>query len=416
MKKISILKLMLLLQFFASSTSAAPYVTNVVAKQRFPWNGYVDVKYEIVGETSGIENLCGTLKATDKESGRVCFAHTFVKPLDFSPGEHHAIWNMAADADFVSTNVVFAVSIEKASTYLVVDLSGGKNALRYPVTELDEVPEGGWSEEYKTTKLVLRYIKPGTFKKGRKESRSGQCNVTLTKPYYIGIFEVTQKQYELVMGNEGFFRDIAGGEGLRMFDSFGSVSDVNPAFDLAWNNIRGSTLLSDEDCRWPIVKTVYTNSFVGLLQAKTGMNIDLPTHAQWEYACRAGTTTDYYWGKNLDYGNNNLDCAYVWCYLNADDRFHEVGTRLPNAWGLYDMNGNVMEWCLDWFVDRVFTDSVDPVGPMNGTYRVGCGDSIGDYYWHYGEHCFSSFWEVIEPSRRGNVVGWGFRLARTMSK
>jgi hypothetical protein len=183
--------------FIGGNVFAAPYVTNVVAKQRYPWNGLVDVKYEIVGSTNEISGyVYGSLKAEDRGTGKVYPASTFVKPLDLSEGEHQATWDMAADFEVVSTNVVFSVSIEKLALYMVVDLSGGPNAISYPVSYLFGEPDGGWSDEYKTTKLVLRLIEPGSFKMG------GQYDVTLTRPFYVNLFEVTQKQYELVTGRD----------------------------------------------------------------------------------------------------------------------------------------------------------------------------------------------------------------------
>ena len=120
--------------FIGGNVFAAPYVTNVVAKQRYPWNGLVDVKYEIVGSTNEISgHVYGSLKAEDRGTGKVYPASTFVKPLDLSEGEHQATWDMAADFEVVSTNVVFSVSIEKLALYMVVDLSGGPNAISYPV-------------------------------------------------------------------------------------------------------------------------------------------------------------------------------------------------------------------------------------------------------------------------------------------
>jgi hypothetical protein len=110
--------------FIGGNVFAAPYVTNVVAKQRYPWNGLVDVKYEIVGSTNEISGyVYGSLKAEDRGAGKVYPASTFVKPLDLSEGEHQATWDMAADFEVVSTNVVFSVSIEKLALYMVVDLS-----------------------------------------------------------------------------------------------------------------------------------------------------------------------------------------------------------------------------------------------------------------------------------------------------
>lgn len=360
----------------ATTIFAAPYVTNVVATQRFPWNGLVDVKYEIVGSTNGINLAYGALKATDKTTGKAYSARTFVKPLDSSEGEHHAIWNMSADVELVSTNVVFAVSIEKPSLYLVVDLSGGKDATSYPVSELSAIPESGWTEEYKTTKLVLRVIEPGSFK------MNGSYDVTLTRPYYMGVFEITQKQYELVTGsNPSSFK-----------------GDALPVDTVSWNTIRGNSSTHN----WPTVKTVSPSSFVGLLQTKTGLNFDLPTEAQWEYACRAGTTTKYYWG-------DSMNGAYAWYSGNSSSTTHEVGTREPNAFGLYDMSGNVWEWCLDW--DGNLSSGVDPQGSFSGANRVFRGGC-----WRYDEsYCTSSGRFSINAWSEVNKT-YGFRLVRTLSE
>lgn len=370
--KVQVLLTVLFATLFAD---AAPYVTNVVAKQRYPWNGLVDVKYEIVGSTNDVKYAYGALKATDKTTGKAYSARTFVKPLDLSEGEHHAIWNMPADVELMSTNVTFAVSIEKPLPYLVVDLSGGKDATSYPVSELSAIPEGGWTGEYKTTKLVLRLIEPGSFK------MNGSYDVTLTKPYYMGVFEITQKQYELVTGsNPSRFK-----------------GDTLPVKWVSWNTIRGDSSAYN----WPSVKTVASSSFVGLLQLKTGLHFDLPTEAQWEYACRAGTTTTYYWG-------DSIDGAYAWYDENSNSTTHEVGTREPNAFGLYDMSGNVWEWCLDRFGN--LSSGVDPQGSFSGADRVGRGGS-----WNSSKYdCTSSYRYGFDPSYGYDLIG--FRLVRTLSE
>ena len=332
--------------FIGGNVFSAPYVTNVVAKQRYPWNGLVDVKYEIVGTTNGIKCVYGSLRATDLDTGKVYPASTFVKPLDLSEGVHHAIWDMSADVELVSTNVVFTVSIEKPSLYLVVDLSAGPDATEYPVSEISAEPKGGWTDEYKTTKLVLRLIEPGSFK------MNGRYDVILTKPYYIGVFEVTQKQYKLVKG--------------IVYPSF-FQGDNLPAEQVSWNETRGDSSLHN----WPTVKTVDSNSFIGRLQARTGLKFDLPTEAQWEYAGRAGTMTTYSYG---DIANGE----YMWYVENSEEATHEVGTKLPNAWGLYDMHGNVLEWCLDWYGE--LSSGIDPEGSTSHKwqYRVYRGGSWAD--------------------------------------
>lgn len=361
--------------FIGGNVFSAPYVTNVVAKQRYPWNGLVDVKYEIVGSTNEISGyIYGSLKAMDRDTGKVYPASTFVKPLDLSEGVHHAIWNMSADVEIVSSNVVFTVSIEKPSLYLVVDLSAGPDATVYPVSEISAEPEGGWTEEYKTEKLVLRLIAPGSFK------MNGSYDVTLTKPYYMGVFEITEKQFNLV---------------TAYYDRF-SIGDKFPQI-MSWDGIRGDSAMYN----WPLVKTVDLNSFIGRLRARTGLIFDLPTEAQWEYACRAGTTTAYSYG-------DVVNGEYMW-YSGNSGGIREVGIKLPNQWGLYDMHGNAWEWCLDWCSE--LTSGFDPEGSSLGSKRVlrgGCSKNAS---------CTSSSRHSYEPRiSYSTAADLGFRIVRNLSK
>ena len=250
--------------------------------------------------------------------------------------------------------------------YCVIDLSAGPNAGKYPVSYLAAEPKGGWTDEYKTTKLVLRRIEPGKFKMG------GEYEVTLTKPFYCGVFEVTQKQYELVTGsNPSKFK-----------------GDMRPVENVSYDHVRGK----DEGAKWPTSSAVDASSFMGRLRARTGIDdFDLPTEAQWEYACRAGTKSRYDNG-----GDSEEDLKKLGRFAlnqkargrkesNADFARHEpdgkggyaenhtvVGSYLPNAWGLYDMHGNVWERCLDWWSDLSggATDPVGPSGPPSGRPRV----------------------------------------------
>lgn len=371
--KVQVLLTVLFATLFAD---AAPYVTNVVAKQRYPWNGLVDVKYEIVGSTNGIKYVNGGVRAKNKDTGEVYHASTFVKQLDLSEGKHHVIWNMSADAEVVATNVVFSVSIEKPALYMVVDLSGGPNATSYPVLELSDVPKGGWSNEYKTTKLVLRFIEPGSFKMG------GEYDVILTRPYYCGVFEITQAQYQLVTGNNPSHH----------------IGDMRPVEWVGHSQIRGYY----HTYNWPTVKTVDPNSFIGRLQARTGLNFDLPTEAQWEYACRAGTETRYSYG---DIANSD----YMWYKENSSNTTHDVGGKFPNKWGLYDMHGNVREWCLDYRGD--LSSGFDPEGPSNNFSRIKRGGS-----WSYPADYCTSFERDWGPRDQSGNDADGFRIVRTLSK
>ena len=138
---------------------------------------------------------------------------------------------------------------------------------------------------------------------------------------------------------------------------------------------------------WPkFGHAVDAASFMGRLRAKTGLTFDLPTEAQWEYACRAKTKTALNSGKNLTNPTGQdpaMDEVGRYQYNGSDGKggyslMHtKVGSYLPNAWGLYDMHGNVQEWCLDWWYNEGYGTSavVDPCGPETGTLRVLRGGS-----------------------------------------
>ena len=199
----------------------------------------------------------------------------------------------------------------------------------------------------------------------------GLKNVTLTKPFYIGIFEVTQRQYELVMGS-------------KPSAQYGS-GNAYPVYWLSYSKIRGS--------------------FLSNLRSRTGLNLNLPTEAQWEYACRAGTTTTYYW-------SNSVNGNYLWYTDNSGGATHPVGTKKPNAWGMYDMSGNVWEWCLDW--NGTLEYGTDPKGPSTGVNRVvrgGCwftdAASCTSSCRHWGDPTMTSV------ASNGNSVGC--RLCLTLS-
>jgi len=264
---------------------------------------------------------------------------------------------------------------EKA--YCVIDISGGTSAASYPVTYLDSYPIAGWGDEYKTTKILLRRIEPGTVLLGNTKP------VTLTKPFYMGVFEVTQKQYQLVTGDNPSW----------------DVGDMRPVEAVSWNDMRGNN--------WPNVTTVDPSSFAGRLQAKTGLNFDLPTESQWEYACRAGTTSSLNNG-----GSNDNDLKLLGRYPGnrTDGRggysgHTVVGSYSPNAWGLYDMHGNVWEWCLDWCT-RIDSDpATDFIGGASGAYRVLRGGAFTTDF---------SFDRLDSYDRGDQRGGRGFRLSWTL--
>ena len=258
-----------------------------------------------------------------------------------------------------------------ADDYLVIDLSAGSSATTYPVSQLAGVPEGGCSDEYKTTKIVLKRIRAGSFTMGSPDAELGHRTdeaifpVSLSQDFYIGLFEVTQRQWERVMGSwPSYFNNV-------------SYRESRPVEKVSYETIRGADW---QGADWPASGNVGPNSFMGRLRTRTGRMFDLPTEAQWEYAARAATTTALNSGSNLTSTDNCPNMAEVGRYWHnggsssgADSTTAngtaKAGSYRVNAWGLYDMHGNVYEWCLDWYGSYP-TSGSDPKGALTGTGRV----------------------------------------------
>jgi len=319
----------------------------------------------------------------------------------------------ATNSSVATLSITAGGSTGPGSTYLVIDLSAGPSATSYPVSYLSSVPSGGWSDVYKTTKLVMRRIPAGTFTMGSPTSELGrysdetQHQVTLTKDFYIGVFEVTQKQWERVMGTwPSYFNNT-------------SYRDSRPVEQVSYYDIRENPANSAISPNWPASAQVHADSFMGKLRAKTGLTtLDLPTESQWERACRAGTGTALNSGYNLTSTSSDPRMSEVGRYWynggsgytqngNTSVATAKVGSYLPNAWGLYDMHGNVWEWCLDWYGTYPGTVA-DPAGAASGSCRVERGGGWGGGAWGCRSANRISDW----PDYR--IIGIGFRLSRTL--
>ena len=339
-------------------------VSNIKCQQRYPWNGMVDIDYTVTSDDPNADVWVYPI-GYDKDSNTSMAPRALTGDGVNAPvkaGTHRMTWTVTEDyPDFHSTAfTVKMIALVGAAPYMVVDLSGGVDALSYPVSYLSSVPEGGWGDEYKTTKLVLRLIPPGIFMMGSPSDATGRGRyedlhgVVLTKPFYIGVFEVTQKQYQLVMGT------------TPVASNWSSLAgDMRPVSYVSYNNIRGSV----NGAGWPTHNQVDANSFMGRLRSKVNMLVDLPTEAQWEYACRAGTSTALNSGKNYDGGNNCNEVAR-WNNNQSDGKggynsyTTKVGSYKENTWGLYDMLGNVAEFCRDYWNNGLGNRGViDPKGP-----------------------------------------------------
>jgi formylglycine-generating enzyme required for sulfatase activity len=193
-----------------------------------------------------------------------------------------------------------------------------------------------------TMKLVR--IPRGKFIMGSPDSEEGrqgiegpQHEVTISKPFYMGVTEVTQEQYEAVVGtNPSGFR-----------------GPTNPVESVSWNDV---------------------TAFCWTLSQTTHKTVRLPTEAEWEYACRAGSTTRFSFGDS-----DNALAEYAWFGGNWAGAIHPVGQKKPNAWGLYDMHGNMWEWCQDWFGAYAAGAVTDPGGPSSGSGSVVRGGSANSH-------------------------------------
>jgi formylglycine-generating enzyme len=240
-----------------------------------------------------------------------------------------------------------------------------------------EVKEAKEEKEQVITNSIamkLRLIEPGEFMMG--SDKGGEWDkqekpahkVKITKAFYIGVYEVTQEQYEKIMGkNPSSFK------GAKL-----------PVDSVGWKE-------AQEFCK--------------KLSEKENAEYFLPTEAQWEYACRAGSKTEYYWG-------DKMDNEFCWYTGTSGKKTHDVGTKKSNDFGLYDMSGNVYEICSDWYDENYYKTSPeeDPKGPEKGTGKVirgGCWAARETY-------CRSA--SRVGISERAEMDRIGFRVCRAVSE
>jgi len=212
-----------------------------------------------------------------------------------------------------------------------------------------------------------------------KDDERPRHKVTITRPFQMGVFEVTVGQFKKFIVDAD--RDDLLSDGFIGANSYGDDAAVSY---VSWKDAQ---------------------AFIRWLNKKEGCDCyRLPTEAEWEYAARAGTTTHYSWGDDAGRAGE-----YAWYYGNASHHAHAVGRKKPNPWGLYDMHGNVWEWVQDWYDRNYYRHSPekDPKGPATGRYRVIRGGG-----WDlYARNLRSAF--RLDSYSPGNRFGFlGFRLVR----
>jgi len=201
------------------------------------------------------------------------------------------------------------------------------------------------------TPIYFKYIPAGTFSMGSntedglaEKDEIPAHKVTLSKGFYMGVFEVTQAQWKAITGeNPAIF---------RVFED----SPNRPVEYVTWNQV---------------------DKYIEKLNELNLGKFRLPTEAEWEYACRAGTQSPYYWGSEMAVNGSS---EYAWANSRSHSSTNPVGMKKPNAWGLYDMSGNVWEWCSDWYGPYSAEPKIDPTGPKKGKLKVFRGGSWFDFY------------------------------------
>ena len=337
-------------------------------------------------------------------------------------------------ADGGARAVVTAWALDNTPDYMAVDVSatgGAGTQTYYPAA--DFVPGGVTNAEYKTSVLLMRKImaKDVTWTMGsttletkRNATRETAHRVTLTNNYYIGVYQVTQAQWDLIQPS-------------RLAPSYyNNAADraMRPVEQVCYNEIRNAANSTTADTAYDWPADPNPNSFLGKLRTKSGLDFDLPSEAQWEFAARAGNG-DTKWGDGSGILNGDADAN-----LNLLGRYERdggkvlngssyanpaqscgatngtaiVGSYAPNAWGLYDMHGNVWEWCLDWYEDNISAHggavNIDPSAPAktlsgaSGAYRVLRGGS-----WNFAAGiCRPAYRFISTPSNR--YIYYGFRV------
>lgn len=371
------------------SANATTTVSSVNCLQLFPVHREVVINYTVTTDYSGDIDI-KFYGSTDKGSTTFDLADKGTLTKDGASGKittgsgtYKTIWTPDSTLNNVTGTIRIGVEAEEyvpPKTYMILDVDNKT------VTYQDDPPSGGFNNNtYKGTKMAFRYVEPGTFTMGSPSGEKGrasdetQHSVTLTKGFYIGIFEVTEYQYDQV--------------------NYGPYSMYKPKVGLSYSDIRGSSA----GAGWPASSAVDSTSFLGKLRTATGLNFDLPTEAQWEYACRATTTTALNSGKNLSdkYACSEMD--EVGSYYDNWGEVVEGGKFIANSWGLYDMHGNALEHCLDWYTADLGSAAVtDPKGPSTGSVRVVRGGSG-----------FRDAWYCRSACRCGNAETpqeYGFRI------
>ena len=313
------------------------------------------------GVSVGWENVRGAYGDVHK----VVQNGSAVRTIYWNPGKYREVEERLGRLDSGVTAVVRVWPTNNPPDVMVVNCEkayeGRDEAVRY-YASFKNLPEGTVNcTAYKTVRkmafrkvpaagIVWRMGSPAS-EEGRSSTYEAQHKVKLISNYYLGVFEVTQSQFARFYSNPSFFK---------------TDGDMRPVEGVSWHEVRGSDAIWPGTTRSAAYASVGSTSFLGKFRTHTGgMKFDLPTEAQWEFACRAGSGAAFPDGSNLStsseaswpylethsrYKNNSgADATTSDNTLSTNDATAAVGSYQPNRWGFYDMHGNVLEWTLDWY-------------------------------------------------------------------
>ena len=417
----------LMMTIGAAAMACGAYAASVTidsVTQRWPWNNKVDITYTVKeGQDVEAGVFCRLVFNADINGETYVIDGVTNVGASASSGTHTITWNPPSGvktANCTMTATLLAADNPSGDDYMVVDLDTGKITYEGLLASQAASNDRYNTAAYKTDKLVLRKIPrsadspcPTGYRTGDNGSdfvaHNSQTNWVTYKDYYIGVFPVTQWQFNKLYGsNPSNFQT----------DSEGNNHWYRPVDKVYWYAARRTTVTTEE-----VVDVVPGNnntvSFLGYLNmlTKSGSGVkgfDLPTRIMGEIATRGGTNTKYSWGESYNTEGSHWE-SYVVANTNTTC---EVGSKLPNGFGLYDTIGNVVEWALDdYFNSRTdYADAPDPWTPA----RDPATDST-----HAKRSCVngasysasSGFAKLMSPAYWGgekwnvNYAGFGFRVA-----
>lgn len=388
------------------ASGAVPRLADSVGIAQVPGSDLVTVTYRLL-DAEGIVTV--DFQTNGVSIGEMNFNNVYgdvnclIQPSESV--DRHVYWRPSRswpEGGRIETGFSVKVTVWPTTTppdYLVVDLLG-TSSVRYYVSP-DALPGDGQTKNplgimhpiYKTHKLAMRRVPAqgvtftmgspttGPESYGRDPYRETPHKVTFTNDFYLAVFETTQGQWHY----------IGGGADFPHFETPGAAlpsGDEMPVTGMRYNSLRGGS--------WPSDRATHdlggdTTSTVALMRQRYSVDFDLPTDAQWEFACRAGCSTSLYNGYNIpeDYywygsysGRTVADVSVyqpldeiAWYEVNAGGTIHPVGMKKPNDWGFYDMLGNASEWVLDWaermsYEPKQAVSSDDVVEPFGMEERV----------------------------------------------